>query len=112
MVRAIGIDLGTTYTVVGTLEDGRPRVIPNAEGGRLTPSVVAFPAGGGSVVGEPARRLAAAGLGSAVFSIKRRMGSDFRVRVGGLEYTPPDVSGLILRKVKADAEAHLGERIE
>ncbi|MBI2074099.1 MAG: Hsp70 family protein, partial [Gemmatimonadetes bacterium] len=109
MARAIGIDLGTTYTVVATIQEGRPRTVPNAEGQHLTPSVVAFTSAGEPLVGQRARRQAAANPQGTVFSIKRRMGSDYVVKAIGREYTPQEVSGLILRKVKADAEERLGE---
>ncbi|MBM4371134.1 MAG: Hsp70 family protein [Deltaproteobacteria bacterium] len=112
MTRAIGIDLGTTYTVVATIRDGRPEVVPNIEGQRLTPSVVCFPAGAEPLVGEPARRLGAARPDRTVFSIKRRMGSGRGVHLGGKYYAPEEVSALIVRKVKADAERRLGERID
>ncbi|MDP2659135.1 MAG: Hsp70 family protein, partial [Dehalococcoidia bacterium] len=112
MARAIGIDLGTSYTVMATVQDGRPKIIPNAEGQRLTPSVVYLADGAEPLVGEPARGLAVALPERTVFSIKRRMGSDYRVRVDGREYTPQQVSSCILRKVKADAERYLGETID
>ena len=112
MTRAIGIDLGTTYTVVGVIENGQPKIIPNAEGQRLTPSVVSFAKDGQSLVGQLARRQASANTERTVFSIKRLMGSDYRVTIGEREYTPQELSSLILRKVKADAEHYLGERIE
>jgi len=112
MTRAIGIDLGTTYTVVGAIENGQPKIIPNAEGQRLTPSVVSFTEDGQPMVGQPARRQAAANAERTVFSIKRRMGSNYKVSIGKEGYTPQEISSLILRKVKADAECYLGERIE
>jgi len=112
MTRAIGIDLGTTYTVVAVIENGQPKIIPNAEGQRLTPSVVSFAEDGQPLVGQLARRQAAANPERTVFSIKRRMGSDYKVNIGEREYTPQELSSLILRKVKADAEHYLGERIE
>lgn len=111
MARAIGIDLGTTYTVTATIQDGRPRIIPNAEGQHLMPSVVYFAEGAEPLVGEPARRLAAASSDRFVRSIKRQMGLDYRVGVDGKEYTPEETSSFILRKVKADAEHYLGEAI-
>jgi len=112
MTRAIGIDLGTTYTVVAVIENGRPKIIPNAEGQRLTPSVVAFAREGRPLVGQLARRQAAANPGRTVFSIKRRMGSDYRVKIDKREYSPQEISSLILRKVKEDAEDYLGEKVE
>lgn len=136
MGRAVGIDLGTTYTLIATMEGPRPRVIPNSEGGLLTPSVVAFLEDGRRLVGQLAKRQAAAnpdrtprenlhlawrdraGLagmdsgGKTLLSIKRKMGSDFVVRAHGREYTPEAISALILGKVKADAERFLGEPIE
>jgi molecular chaperone DnaK len=112
MTNAIGIDLGTTYTVVAVIENGKPKIIPNAEGQRLTPSVVAFTDDGRPLVGQLARRQAAANPERTVFSIKRRMGSDYKVRIGEREYTPQEISSLILRKVKTDAEDYLGEKVE
>jgi len=112
MTRAIGIDLGTTYTVVGVIENGQPKIIPNAEGQPLTPSVVSFAKDGRPLVGQLARRQASANTERTVFSIKRRMGADYSVTIGEREYTPQELSSLILRKVKADAEHYLGERIE
>ena len=112
MTKAIGIDLGTTYTVVATIENGRPKVVPNAAGQGLTPSVVGFTDGVQPLVGQPARRLAATDPGAAVFSIKRWMGSDHRVWVAGREYTPEEISSFILRQVLTDTELQLGERVE
>jgi molecular chaperone DnaK len=112
MTKAIGIDLGTTYTVVAAIENDKPKIIPNAEGQPLTPSVVAFTDEGRPLVGQLARRQAAANPERTVFSIKRRMGSDYKVRIGEREYTPQEISSLILRKVKMDAEDYLGEKVE
>ncbi|MDO8750507.1 MAG: Hsp70 family protein [Dehalococcoidia bacterium] len=112
MTRAIGIDLGTTYSLAATIENGRPLVLPNSEGSYLTPSVVCFAEDGLPWVGEPAKRAAASMPHRTVFSIKRRIGSDYRVKVDDMEYTPAQVSGFILKKVKADAEEQLGERID
>ena len=111
MARAIGIDLGTTYTVAATIQDGRPTIIPNAEGQHLTPSVVYLADGAEPLVGEPARGMAAAAPDRFVRSIKRRMGSDYTVWADGKGYTPQEVSSFILRKVKGDAERYLGEVI-
>ena len=112
MTRAVGIDLGTSYTVVAVLEEGRPRVIPDAGGQLLTPSVVAFTNGGAPLVGSMAKLQAAANPGRTVFSIKRRMGSDYTVTIDGKRYKPQEISGFILRKVKADAEDYLGEKVD
>jgi len=112
MARVIGIDLGTTNSVAAFIDNGQPEVIPNAEGGRLTPSVVALTADGRRLVGQLAKRQAVANPEKTVVSIKRRMGSDFRVRLDRKEYTPQEVSSLILGKIKADAESYLGERVE
>jgi len=112
MTRAVGIDLGTTYTLVAVIENGQPKVIPNAEGQRLTPSVVAFTKQGQPMVGRLAKRQAAVNPDKTIASIKRHMGSDYKVEIDQREYTPQEISSLILRKVKADAEHYLGERIE
>jgi len=104
--------LGTTNSVVATLEDGQPKVLPNAEGDRLTPSVVAFTLDEGRLVGKLAKRQGVANPERTVISIKRRMGSDYRVRIGLKQYTPQEISALILQKLKNDAENYLGEKIE
>ena len=112
MAIALGIDLGTTYTVAAVVQDGRPRVVPNAEGQSLTPSVVAFTKAGGPLVGQTARQQATANPRATVFSIKRHMGSDYKMMVGERAYTPQEVSSFILSKVKADVQAHLGSRVD
>src|SRR5215217_932278 len=133
MAKTIGIDLGTTNSCVGVIEGGEPAVIPNAEGGRTTPSVVAFTNDGQRLVGAPAKRQQVTNPQSTIFSIKRFMGrkygevseemkivpyevvegpnGDVRVKAGGKEYAPPEISAMILQKLKADAEAYLGETV-
>ncbi|HEU5278857.1 MAG TPA: molecular chaperone DnaK [Gaiellaceae bacterium] len=133
MAKTIGIDLGTTNSAMAVLEGGEPAVIPNAEGGRTTPSVVAFTKDGQRLVGAPARRQQVTNPENTVFSIKRFMGrkwdevseemtivpyevakgpnGDARVKAGGKEYAPPEISAMILQKLKADAEAYLGEPV-
>ena len=133
MAKTIGIDLGTTNSCVGVIEGGEPTVIPNAEGGRTTPSVVAFTKDGQRLVGAPARRQQVTNPQNTVSSIKRFMGRKFgevteemkiipyevvqgpngdaRVKAGGKEYAPPEISAMILQKLKADAEAYLGESV-
>ena len=133
MARTIGIDLGTTNSCVAVLEGGEPTVIPNAEGGRTTPSVVAFAKDGQRLVGAPAKRQSVTNPENTISSIKRFMGrkysevseemkivpyeiisgpnGDVRVKAGGKEYAPPEISAMILQKLKADAEAYLGETV-
>ncbi len=133
MAKTIGIDLGTTNSCVGVIEGGEPSVIPNAEGGRTTPSVVAFTNDGQRLVGAPAKRQQVTNPQNTIFSIKRFMGrkygevseemkivpyevvegpnGDVRVKAGGKEYAPPEISAMILQKLKADAEAYLGETV-
>jgi molecular chaperone DnaK len=133
MAKTIGIDLGTTNSCMAVLEGGEPTVIPNAEGGRTTPSVVAFTGDGERLVGPPAKRQQVTNPQNTVFSIKRFMGrkhnevseemkivpyevvegpnGDVRVKAGGKEYAPPEISAMILQKLKADAEAYLGETV-
>ena len=108
----VGIDLGTTNSVVAFLEDGQPKVLPNAEGDRLTPSVVAFTLDEARLVGKLARRQAVANPERTVVSIKRRMGSDYKVKIDLKEHTPQKISALILQKLKNDAESYLGEKVE
>src|SRR5437868_1108712 len=133
MAKTIGIDLGTTNSCMAVLEGGEPTVIPNAEGGRTTPSVVAFTKDGQRLVGAPARRQQVTNPENTIFSIKRFMGrkysevteemtivpyevshgpnDDVRVKAGGKEYAPPEISAMILQKLKTDAEAYLGETV-
>jgi molecular chaperone DnaK len=133
MAKTIGIDLGTTNSCMAVLEGGEPTVIPNAEGGRTTPSVVAFTGDGERLVGPPAKRQQVTNPQNTIFSIKRFMGrkhsevseemkivpyevvegpnGDVRVKAGGKEYAPPEISAMILQKLKADAEAYLGEAV-
>lgn len=111
MGKVIGIDLGTTNSCVAVMEFGKPVVIPNAEGGRTTPSVVAFTKDGEQLVGSAAKRQAAANAKRTVQSIKREMGSDYRVRIDGRTYTPQEISAMILAKLKKDAEAYLGSEV-
>lgn len=111
MGKVIGIDLGTTNSCVAVLENGSPVVIPNAEGSRTTPSVVAFSKNGERLVGDIARRQAAVNADRTFFSIKREMGSNYRVKVDGKSYTPQEISAMILRKLKKDAESYLGESV-
>ena len=112
MSKAIGIDLGTTYSVAAVVEDGRAKVIKNAEGENLTPSVFAETAQGHKLVGSVARRQAAANPERTVISIKRRMGTNYRVSLNGRTYAPQEISAFILRKIKSDAETYLGEDVE
>ena len=111
MGRMVGIDLGTTNSCVAYMENGEPVIIPNAEGGRTTPSVVAFLKNGERVVGAAAKRQAVTNSQRTVFSIKRDMGTDNRVKIDGKSYTPQEISAMILQKLKADAEAYLGEPV-
>lgn len=111
MAKMIGIDLGTTNSCVAVMEGGEPVVIPNAEGGRTTPSVVAFSKTGERMVGEIAKRQAVTNHERTVSSIKREMGSAYRVRIDGKQYAPQEISAMILQKLKADAEAYLGEPV-
>ena len=134
MGKTIGIDLGTTNSCMAVLEGGDPTVIENAEGGRTTPSVVAFTQGGERLVGTVAKRQAVTNPQNTIFSIKRFMGrkeaevreeeaivpykvvsgpnGDARVEAGGKQYSPPEISAMILGKLKADAEAYLGETVD
>ena len=135
MGKVIGIDLGTTFSAVAVMEGGEPTIIPNAEGGRTTPSVVAIGKSGERLVGQVARRQAITNSDNTVFSIKRLMGrkydepsaahdrellpykivkaanGDAHVKMGDKEYSPPEISAMILQKLKTDAEAYLGEKV-
>lgn len=112
MAKVVGIDLGTTNSVVAIMEGKDPVVIPNKEGSRLTPSVVGFSKTGERLVGELAKRQAVSNPDRTVRSIKRHMGTDYKVTIDGKSYTPQEISAMILRKLKEDAEAYLGEKIE
>ena len=135
MAKVIGIDLGTTNSVVAVMEAGEPTVLENSEGSRITPSIVAIPKSGERLVGQVAKRQAVTNPENTVFSIKRLMGrryddfevqrmattvpynitrapnGDVRVVMGGREYSPPEISAMILQKMRVDAEAKLGERV-
>ncbi|RGY02024.1 Heat shock protein 70 [uncultured Clostridium sp.] len=111
MSKIIGIDLGTTNSCVAVMEGGKPVVVTNTEGSRTTPSVVAFTKTGERLVGEPAKRQAVTNADRTISSIKRHMGSDFRVEVDGKKYSPQEISAMILQKLKADAENYLGEKV-
>lgn len=111
MGKIIGIDLGTTNSCVAVMEGGEAVVIPNAEGMRTTPSVVAFTKDGERLVGEIAKRQAVANPEHTVSSIKREMGSDYKVKIDSKEYTPQEISAMILTKLKNDAEKYLGEKV-
>ncbi len=111
MGKIIGIDLGTTNSCVAVMEGGKPVVINNAEGARTTPSVVAFTKTGERVVGEPAKRQAVTNADKTIASIKRHMGSDYKVSIDDKKYSPQEISAMVLQKLKADAEAYLGEKV-
>ena len=111
MGKIIGIDLGTTNSCVAVMEGGQPTVIANTEGARTTPSVVAFTKAGERLVGEPAKRQAVTNAERTISSIKREMGSDYRVAIDEKKYSPQEISAMILQKMKADAEGYLGEKV-
>ena len=111
MGKIIGIDLGTTNSCVAVMEGGKPTVIANAEGARTTPSVVAFTKTGERLVGEPAKRQAVTNADKTISSIKRHMGTDYRVNIDGKQYSPQEISAMILQKLKSDAENYLGEKV-
>ncbi len=111
MSKIIGIDLGTTNSCVAVMEGGKPVVIANTEGIRTTPSVVAFTKNGERLVGDPAKRQAVTNSERTISSIKRHMGSDYKVDIDGKKYSPQEISAMILQKLKADAESYLGEKV-
>ena len=111
MSKIIGIDLGTTNSCVAVMEGGKATVVTNTEGSRTTPSVVAFTKSGERLVGEPAKRQAVTNADRTISSIKRHMGSDYRVEIDGKKYSPQEISAMILQKLKADAENYLGEKV-
>lgn len=111
MGKIIGIDLGTTNSCVAVMEGGKPTVITNAEGMRTTPSVVAFTKTGERVIGEPAKRQAVTNAEKTIASIKRHMGTDYKVQIDGKAYSPQEISAMILQKLKSDAENYLGEKV-
>ena len=111
MARAVGIDLGTTNSVVAVLEGGEPTVIPNAEGSRTTPSVVAFAKGGEVLVGEVAKRQAVTNVDRTIRSVKRHMGTTWKTKIDDKDYRPQQISAFVLQKLKRDAEAYLGEQV-
>ncbi len=111
MPKVIGIDLGTTNSCVAAMESGDAVIIPNAEGGRTTPSVVAFSKDGERMIGQVAKRQAVTNAQRTISSIKREMGSDYRINIDGKKYSPQEVSAMLLQKLKADAESYLGEQV-
>ena len=111
MSKIVGIDLGTTNSVVAVMEGGKPAVIANAEGNRTTPSVVGFSKTGERLVGELAKRQAVSNPEKTVISIKRHMGTDYRVNIDDKKYSPEEISSMILKKLKDDAEKYLGEPV-
>ncbi|MBN1775495.1 MAG: Hsp70 family protein, partial [Clostridiales bacterium] len=111
MGKVIGIDLGTTNSCVAVMEGGEPVVIPNPEGNRTTPSVVAFSKTGERLIGQVAKRQAVTNPDRTVQSIKREMGSNFKVKIDDKEYSPQEISAMILGKMKSDAEAYLGQPV-
>ncbi|MBQ3718332.1 MAG: Hsp70 family protein, partial [Methanomicrobium sp.] len=110
--KILGIDLGTTNSCMSIMEGGKPVVIPNAEGGRTTPSVVAFSKEGERLIGNVAKRQAVTNPERTIISIKRKMGTSETVEIDGKKFTPQEISAMILQKLKVDAEAYLGEEIK
>ena len=111
MGKIIGIDLGTTNSCVAVMEGGKPTVIANQEGARTTPSVVAFTKTGERLIGEPAKRQAVTNAEKTISSIKRHMGTDYKVQIDDKSYSPQQISAMVLQKLKADAEGYLGEKV-
>ena len=111
MSKIIGIDLGTTNSCVAVMEGGEPVVIANSEGARTTPSVVGFTKTGDRLVGQVAKRQAITNPERTIASIKRHMGSDYKVNIDGKAYTPQEISAIILQKLKSDAESYLGDKV-
>src|SRR5690606_4691839 len=111
MARAVGIDLGTTNSVVAVLEGGEPVVVANSEGSRTTPSIVAFAKNVKVLVGQPAKNQAVTNVDRTIRSVKRHIGTDWTVEIDGKKYTPQEISARTLMKLKRDAEAYLGEEI-
>lgn len=111
MSRAVGIDLGTTNSVVSVLEGGEPTVIANAEGNRTTPSIVAFSKSGEVLVGDIAKRQAVNNIDRTIASVKRHMGTDWTIEIDDKKYTPQEISARTLMKLKNDAESYLGEKV-
>src|SRR5436309_9873498 len=111
MAKTVGIDLGTTNSVVAVMEGGEPTVIANAEGSRITPSVVGFNKAGERLVGSGAKRQAIVNPDRTVMSIKREMGTNHKIKIDDKSYSPEEISAMILQKLKADAEAYLGEKV-
>src|SRR5256886_12620739 len=116
MAKIIGIDLGTSNSAAAVMEGGKPTIIPSAEGtsmgGKAFPSYVAFTKEGQVLVGEPARRQAVTNPEGTVFEAKRKMGTDFRYKINGKEYSPEQISAFILQKIKRDAESYLSDKVE
>ena len=111
MSKIIGIDLGTTNSCMAYMENGKAVIIPNAEGNKTTPSIVAFTNDGKRLVGENAKRQAVTNPNNTIASIKREMGTNYRKKINNKEYTPQEISAMILQKLKIDAEAYLQEKI-
>src|SRR5690606_18333028 len=112
MSRIMGIDLGTTNSAVAVFEKNGPMIVPNSLGERITPSVVGFTKSGEILVGKKAKRGAVMNVGRTVFSVKRHMGTDYRVDVEGKKYTPQEISAIILQKMKSDVEDYFGETVD